>query len=322
MPSEAGAPSPTIQTQQVEPNKSIQLDNPRGIAIGEAAEIYVADSGDPSTPFPGRVLQISPSGEVDSILARFRAISADASGETYVFGLSDVATSGDTLYALLGVGAFLESPIYAENHLIALAPDGEITDLFSASEFESAHDPDAAGIDSNATGLTTNGEESVWITDAAGNWVAQLVPTDEDDEDGQPLDVSTITVFPEVDGEDAVPTGVAVGPDGNAYVALFRCQQPTAGKGGVARINPNGSYEIVVEGLSNPIDVAFDATGRMYMLEFAVDYAPATGRLLAIQDDGSLATVLEHLTFPTSLAISEQGDVYVTEIASPAGGSA
>jgi sugar lactone lactonase YvrE len=319
VPRVVSSPSPTVRDNQIEPDASIPMDNPRAVAIGSDGTIYVADSGDPSEPFPGKVLRISPMGKLESILAPFSAFSANTSGETYVFGLSGVASSAGTLYVLLGVGAFLQNPIYAENHLVSIAPDGAITQLFSLAGFEAEHDPDGAGIDSNATGLAYAEDGSLWVTDAAGNWAALLIPSHEA---GEPMDVAAVVVFPSVDGEDAVPTGIAVGPDGNAYVALFRCQQPTDGKGGIARIHPDGEYEIVVEGLSNPIDVGFDAAGRMYVLEFATDYAPGTGRLLVVREHGRVATVLDGLTFPTSLAISEQGTVYITEIASPAGGAA
>jgi hypothetical protein len=41
--------------------------------------------------------------------------------------------------------------------------------------------------------------------------------------------VQTVVAFPAIEGEQAVPTGLAIGPDNNAYVALFRCQTPTTG---------------------------------------------------------------------------------------------
>jgi sugar lactone lactonase YvrE len=153
----------------------------------------------------------------------------------------------------------------------------------------------------------------LWVTDAAGNWVAHITP------DGQVL---TVVPFPAVNGEQAVPTGVAVGPDGNAYVALFRCQQPTQGKGGVARVKPDGTYDIAVSGLSNPIDVAFDSHGNLYVLEFAVDCAPETGALLRVGPDGSSTVVIDGLTYPTSVAFDTAGDAYISEIAAVSGGSA
>lgn len=320
VPSNVDPPSSTVHPEQIEPNASVPLDSPRAIAIRSDGVIYIADSGDPAEPFPGRVLQFGPDDRVESIVEPFSAFAANLSGETYVFGLSDVASSNtNQLYVLLGVGAFLQNPIYAENHLIRIDSDGTFIDQFSASEFEAKYDPDGTGPDSNATGLALVNDESMWITDAAGNWAAYLVPSHAT---GALMDVAAVAVFPAVDGEDAVPTGITVGTDGNAYVALFRCRQPTTGKGGIARIHPDGSFEIVVEGLSNPIDVGFDALGRMYVLEFATDYAPRTGRLLMVRGDGRVETILDGLTFPTSLAIDDRGTVYITTIASPAGGVA
>lgn len=317
--SEGESPGPMADIEHVGPSESIPLDNPRGVAIGQDGEIYVADSGDPSASYPGRVLRISPTGEMTPYVAPFSASPAGAAGGIYVTGLSDVAVSGDILYVLLGAGAFLQSPLYAENHLIAIRPNGKITDQFNARMFESEHNPDGAEIDSNAAGVAVDRDRVLWITDAAGNWVAQLVPSKAV---GDPWVVSVVTTFPDVSGEDAVPTGIAVGPDGNAYVALFRCQEPTRGKGGIARVEQDGTYEIVVSGLSNPIDVAFDPSGQMYVLEFAVDYAPRSGRLIRIGDDGDQTTVLDGLMYPTGVAFDPEGNAYITEMAAVSGGAA
>lgn len=106
-PSEASgdeSPAPMDDAEHVNPSESIPLDNPRGVAIGQAGEIYVADSGDPSALYPGRVLRISPTREITPYVAPFSAAPAGVAGGTYITGLSDVAVSDDILYVLLGRG--------------------------------------------------------------------------------------------------------------------------------------------------------------------------------------------------------------------------
>jgi hypothetical protein len=90
----------------------------------------------------------------------------------------------------------------------------------------------------------------------------------------------------------------------------------------VARVKPDGTYDIVASGLSNPIDVAFDAQGNLFVLEFAVDYAPATGRLVRVDADGAPTVVIDGLTYPTSVAFDPEGNAYITEIAAVSGGAA
>lgn len=113
---------------------------------------------------------------------------------------------------------------------------------------------------------------------------------------------------------------MAVDTDGHAYVALFRCQVPTQQKGGVVRIAPGGEYEIVAAGLSNPIAVRI-VRHELYVLEFAVDYQPSTGRLLRMTTNVP-EVILDKLNYPTAFAIAHDGAIYVTEMVAPGGGDA
>ncbi len=178
-------------------------------------------------------------------------------------------------------------------------PAGDIASVFDFLRFERERDPEGQRADSNGTGIAVAPDRTLWVGDAAGNRVAHLAA------DGTIL---TVVAFPQVNGEQAVPTGLAVGPDGNAYVALFRCQVPTKGKGGVARVEPNGTYEIAAAGLSNLIDVAFNAEGRLHVSEFAVDYAPRSGRVLRVTGDGTITPGVEGLNNLTSFAIDGAGE--------------
>jgi hypothetical protein len=75
-----------------------------------------------------------------------------------------------------------------------------------------------------------------------------------------------------------------------------------------------------VSDLTTPIDVAFDATGVMFVLEFAADYTPGSGRLLRRSGRTALEVMLDGLNFPTGLAADPAGGVYISEISGPAGG--
>jgi glucose/arabinose dehydrogenase len=119
--------------------------------------------------------------------------------------------------------------------------------------------------------------------------------------------------------EDAVPTAVALGPDGLAYVTLFRCQGEGA-SGGIAQVRPDGSSAVVLSGLSQPVAIAFDPQGRMYVVTFSRAYAPRTGQLLRVVNGGT-AVVADGLDFPSALAIGPSGTVYVTELGVAGGGA-
>ena len=114
---------------------------------------------------------------------------------------------------------------------------------------------------------------------------------------------------------------MAIGPDGDLYVALFRCRAPAIGKGAIARVRSDGSFSLVATALTGPIDVAFGPEGELYILEFASDYAPDTGRLLRMGSGATPDVLLDSLNYPTSLAVDGAGRVYLTQMSAVAGGS-
>lgn len=306
--------APSLEQEHTKYGQLIaQLNNPRGIAIASDGTIFVADSGGPEREYSGAITRVGVQGVDQLPFARFGNFRGEANNREYLFGLSDVAVYDEhQLYVAMGIHAWMESPLYAPNRVMGLALDGTLTDVFDAGRFEKERDPDGQGPDSNLTSIAITKQGSLWVSDAAGNWVAHV------SENGEVL---SVVAFPEVDQEEAVPTGITIGPDGLAYVALFHCRTPTENKGGVARINPDGTFDIVVSGLSNPIDVAFDSAGRLHVLEFAVDFAPNTGRLTRVTEQGDIITELADLRFPTSFAIDGQGVAYITAINAPNGGA-
>ena len=88
---------------------------------------------------------------------------------------------------------------------------------------------------------------------------------------------------------DAVPTGVAVRA-GRVFVALFGGFPFVAGGGAVHSVAANGGgadERIEVRDLNSPTDIAFDARGRLLVVEmglFDMDegFQPGSGRLLRI----------------------------------------
>lgn len=294
------------------------LNNPRDVAVDSNGDVFLVDAGSPSVilssgpPNPGRVVRISPGGIATSLLTDIGNLSGSDPefGNAHLHGVSGVAVHEGFLYVVLGEEAWVSTPLIAPNRLVRAEAGGEWETVFDLNLLESEQDPDGAGVESNATGVALAPDGRMWVGDAAGNWIAHLTA------DGA---LETVVSFPQVDGEDPVPTGIAIGPDGAAYVALFRCRSPTAGKGGIMRVMRDGTYDLVATELSAPIDVAFDGQGAMLILEFAVDYAPESGRVVRVSKDGSREVMLYGLSFPTGLAVDAAGGIYITEMVSPSG---
>ncbi|HZZ55138.1 MAG TPA: ScyD/ScyE family protein [Trebonia sp.] len=115
----------------------------------------------------------------------------------------------------------------------------------------------------------------------------------------------------------AVPTSVAIGPDGALYVGLLRGIPSDPGTSYIYRVVPGHQPVIWARGLTSVTSIAFDRQGRLLATEFNTGglLAPPTvpGALVRISDNGRTVTTLPvpGLYQPTGIAVSPDGTVYV-----------
>jgi streptogramin lyase len=116
----------------------------------------------------------------------------------------------------------------------------------------------------------------------------------------------------------AVPTSVAIGPDGALYVGLLRGVPSDPGTAYIYRVVPGHKPVIWARGLTSVTAIAFDRQGRLLATEFNTGglLSPPTvpGALVRISDNGQTVTTLPvpGLYQPTGLAVSADGTVYVS----------
>lgn len=115
----------------------------------------------------------------------------------------------------------------------------------------------------------------------------------------------------------AVPTSLAVGPDGALYVGTLPGFPGLPGTASIYRVEPGQAPAAVVTGLVAVTDLAFDCQGRLLVLEYNVGglLAPPTtpGALLRVSRTGNVTTLpVTGLVEPTGMAVGPNGAVYVS----------
>ncbi len=182
------------------------------------------------------------------------------------------------------------------------------------------------GIDSNPFSVVDLGDGGV-ISDAGANALLR------GDNDGN---LSTMAVFEQrmVDAPpflglpegaqipmQAVPTGAVQGPDGAIYVGELTGFPFVPGMARVWRVTDEGQ-EVYADGFTNVIDLAFDGSGNLYVLEMVAgglrnvdeaDPSTAAAQIVKVAPDGTQTEIdSTGLVFATGMAIGSDGTIYVS----------
>jgi glucose/arabinose dehydrogenase len=299
------------------------LDNPRGLAVGPEGALYVAEAGR-GGPGPCIVLRgapqcYGPTGAVSRLwrgeqerIATGLPSYADPLGQAT--GPHDIAflgrggahvtiglgLEGNPRSALAGVGDQF-------GRLVHLPASGRWMPIADIAAYEFASNPGGGSLDSNPYGLLAEPGSQV-VADAGANALLRVAANG---------DVSTLAVFPsraQGRSTDAVPTAVAIGPDGAYYVSALTGVPFAAGAANIYRVVPDQAPTVAWSGFTTVIDIAFGPDGSLYVLEHSTGpvFFALPGRLLKVAPDGTRTTVIAGLTRPGSVAVGPDGVFYVS----------
>ena len=297
------------------------LDNPRGLAFGPEASLYVieAGSGGPTcATHRNQRMCFGTSGALarlrDGIQTRVAVgFPSYISPSSEVTGAHDVAFVGlGSAYVTIGFGGDPDQRgVFGPDGtllgtLLQVAPSGEWRPVADVAAHERLFNPAGDRVDANPYGLLAGGRSRL-VSDAGANALIEVHPNGE---------TRTVATFPSrpARATDAVPTAVVQGPDGAYYVSELTGVPFTAGAAVVYRVVPGQAPEVYRAGFKTAIDLDFGADGSLYVLQYATGpvFFTGPGEIVRVAPDGARTVVVTGLVAPTSLVVGPDGALFVT----------
>lgn len=322
------------------------LNNPRGLNFGLEGALYVAEAGSGGPGLcaegPEGLRCYGTTASITRIEVRGGAITRVATGlpslatvdGSFAIGAHDISFQGRGNAAITigfaGDPAARTVDFGPEGaslaHLARMNASGNWNLEQDLGAYEAETNPTGDEEDSNPYGiLALSGKEIV--ADAGANALNQVIANGA---------ISTLAVFPNrmVDAPpflelppgtqipmDAVPTSVALGPDGHYYVGQLTGFPFPVGEANVYRVPAQGGTpEVYAGGFTAVIDVAFGPDGSLYVLELAKNglldafiFNDWTGALIRVAPDGTRTEIAEGALYaPGGVAVDSDGTLYVT----------
>lgn len=291
---------------------------PRQLSYGADGTLYIAEAGlagsdDAEGPLgPVKVGNSAQVSAVDAEGSQSVLISGLISTDTgfgNIAGATAVLATEDSIWVTLGEGPV---SVAEGSYVSALVQYDkatlEVKQVVDLGAFELANNPDGAPETvSNPTDFAVTADGTVLIADASAN--ALLSWTEADG-------LQVVAAWPTADGDtSAVPTSVAIGPDGDVYVG-FLSGFPFPAEGARIERWSAGELKQTYEGLTMVTDVLVTEDGSLYAVQFASSFGdqgwvPESGSVVKVTEEG-LETLEDGLNFPYGIALSPEGELMVT----------
>jgi hypothetical protein len=298
------------------------LNEPRDVSMAPNGDLYVIEAGTPIDttdldPIPtdtgvayfgntGSVSLLSGGVVSRPITGLPMLYSSGPMGEE-VIGGHGIAATDSGLIVSIGLGSTAANRNTGPTGAAGL---GSVYRFFPGQQLDVT---DITAGSSNPFHLAVSGSQAI-LADAGDNSVMLI-------DDGG---ISRVGFLPNLpNGAQFVPTGVAANPAGGIYVGGLSGLPFEPGSASIYLMD-GGTTELFATGFTNIIDIAIDAAGTMFVLEFATNglfSGDQTGGLWSLSSDGSSRELLMStgLVHPTGLTTGLDGTLYVTHLGGPGG---
>ena len=304
------------------------LDNPRGLKFGPDGYLYVAEGGTGgdlmtigeceqvpvagpySGGFTSRISKISPEGVRTTVVDNLPSSQTNAAIGSLVSGVADVAFIGNTLYGIEAGAGCSHGLAGTDNTVFRVNPDGTTTTIANLSVFLKANPvanpPDDFEPDGTWYSMISLGG-ILYAMEPNHGELDKILPN------GRIMRVVDIAASQ----GHIVPTAFTF-QNGRFFVGNLSTFPVIPGSSKILEINNGGKIKSIISGLTTVVGVAFDAQGRMYVLEtdtvpgFPGPAAAGSGTVVRVNDDGTLTTIASGLVFPTAMTFGPDGALYIS----------
>ncbi len=319
------------------------LTNPRGVAVGTDGRVYVAEAGTGEAG-TGRVIEVR-HGDVRALVT---GLPSAVSPEGEVTGPTNVTVFHRRLTAVIGAGPRALDGRFTTLRRLRPGSDRTLGDI---AAFVDAH-PDTTDVDqppnptdSNPYGVARVDETHYLVADAANNTLLMVGPAGS---------VRRVAKFPNeivstahlpfpfpapAIPAEAVPTTVAIGPDGYAYVGELKGFPFTPGSSRVWRVAPwandvmcdpgatSGPCTVFLGGMTSVTGLDFGPDGSLYVLSIVkagvfslFSGGDTTGALYRVKNGVTTELAPGQLPVAGDVAVGRDGTAYVTVDSTSSGG--
>jgi hypothetical protein len=324
------------------------LDNVRGLSLGPDGSLYVTEAGvggdqlcSASFTIPDQQACIGASGAVtrikdgkqERVITNLPSWAISPTGSQAI-GANDIEfDAAGNPYLLIGLSGDpnsnntpLNSPNFGELYKVDFN-SGALTSIADISSYEFAKNPTVllpnGYVGSNPYSFTIEGD-TAYIANANRNEVLSVKLDGSNLKTLVEFPDQTITTPTQEIKYQAVPTGVAIGPDKALYISQLTGVPIPEGKANIFRVGEDGKATVYADGFTQLTDLSFDSKGNLYALQFANQAfykGNLDGSLIQIAPDGTRTTLLSGngLESATALTIGPDGAIYVSSKGDRAG---